>query len=121
MKKILIIDDDWAIRMLYKEELFEEGYGVVTISGGKGLMELIRKENPDLIVLDIRLGEENGLDILQDIRNTYYDLPVILCTAYPQYSGDLRCIASDYYVVKGSDMRELKFKIKMALETTKNF
>jgi DNA-binding response OmpR family regulator len=62
------------------------------------------------------LGEYDGLDLLQDIRKTYYDLPVILCSAYPVYKYDLKSIAADYYVVKNSTLEELKLKIKMALE-----
>ncbi|MCK4788702.1 MAG: hypothetical protein KAV87_33475, partial [Desulfobacteraceae bacterium] len=58
----------------------------------------------------------DGLDLLQDIRNTYYDLPVILCTAYYDYKYDLKSIAADYYVVKSSNMKNLKAKIRMAIE-----
>ena len=53
---------------------------------------------------------------MQKIRNTYYDLPVILCTAYPDYKNDLRSIAADYYVLKSPDLSELKQKIRMAIE-----
>ncbi len=49
-------------------------------------------------------------------RNTYYRLPVVLCTAYPAFKDDLKSIAADYYVLKSSDLKELKSKIKMALE-----
>lgn len=121
MNKIIIVDDDALIQILYADELVEEGYEVITIGDGSHLLELIRQKLPDLIVLDIRLGKYNGLDLLQDIRNTYYDLPVILCSAYPDFKYDLKAIAADYYVVKSSDLRELKLKIKMALEGGKQF
>ncbi|MBN2033101.1 MAG: response regulator [Deltaproteobacteria bacterium] len=116
MNKILIVDDDLAIRILYAEELIEEGYEVVTYDGGKDLLNVINEETPDLVLLDIRLGEESGLDILQDIRNTYYNLPVILCTAYQDFKYDLKSIAADYYVLKSSDMKDLKLKVKMAFQ-----
>ncbi len=115
MKKILIVDDEASIRMLYADELFEEGYEVSTIGEGSRVMKSIEKEGPDLIILDIRLGKHNGLDILQDIRNTYYDMPVILCTAYPTFKNDLKSIAADYYVVKSSNLGELKVKVRRAL------
>jgi DNA-binding response OmpR family regulator len=115
MTKILIVDNDSAIRMLYADELIEQGYEAVTYSGRKGLMDVIQKETPDLVVLDIRLGEDNGLDVLQDIRNKYYELPVILCTSYPaDFKYDMKSIAADHYVLKTSHMRELNLKIKMA-------
>lgn len=116
MDKILIVDDEKSIQILYTDELTEEGYEVITCGDGSRLMELIEQKRPDLVVMDIRLGRHNGLDLLQDIRNTYYDLPVILCTAYPTFKYDLKSIAADYYVVKSSNLEELKLKIKMALE-----
>jgi CheY-like chemotaxis protein len=116
MKKILIVDDEEVIRMLYSEELEEEGYEVVTTGTGQGLIELMAKEKPDLVVLDIKMAEHDGLDLLQDIRKDFYNIPVILCSAYSSFKGDLKSIAADYYVVKSADLTELKQKIKMALE-----
>jgi CheY-like chemotaxis protein len=116
MKKILIVDDEEVIRMLYAEELEEEGYEVVTAGSGHGLVEMIEKGKPDLVILDIKMAEHDGLDLLQDIRKEFYDIPVILCSAYSSFKGDLKSIAADYYVVKSADLSELKQKIKMALE-----
>ncbi len=116
MKKILIVDDEEVIRMLYSEELEEDGYEVITTGTGIGLLELIEKEKPALVVLDIKMAEHDGLDLLQDIRKDYYNIPVILCSAYSSFKGDLKSIAADYYVVKSADLTELKQKIKMALE-----
>ena len=114
--KILIVDDEEVILMLYKEELEEEGYNVITTSDGYKLLEKIDTEEPDLVLLDIKMAEYNGLDLLQDIRKKFYNIPVILCSAYSSFKGDLKSIAADYYVVKSSDLSELKQKIKMALE-----
>ena len=116
MNKILIVDDDESIRMLYADELAEEGYDVITTGDGFMVMELIEKENPDVLVMDIKLRKYSGLDLLQDIRNTHYDLPVILCTAYSAFNYDLKSIAADYYVIKSSNLGELKMKIRMSLE-----
>ncbi len=121
MNKILIVDDEEAIQILYAEELTEEGYKVITTGDGSRILEVIKQERPDLIVLDIILGEYSGLDLLEDIRNTYYNLPVILCTAYSTFKYDLRSIAADHYVIKSSDLTELKLKIKMAIEGNREF
>ncbi|MCB2193194.1 MAG: response regulator [Deltaproteobacteria bacterium] len=117
MAKILIVDDEEHIRFLYSEELADEGYDVATADSGFQLLERIEKEKPDLVVLDIKMVDYNGLDLLQDIRNKYYDLPVILCTAYDTFKEDMKSIAADFYVIKSFDLTELKNKIKMALET----
>ncbi len=118
MAKILIVDDEEHIRFLYSEELTEAGYEVITADSGYKLMERIEQEKPDLIVLDIKMVDYNGLDLLQDIRNKYYDLPVVLCTAYDTFKEDMKSIAADFYVIKSFDLSELKTKIAMALEAT---
>lgn len=116
MAKILVVDDEEHIRMLYAEELKDAGYEVITAESGHGLLELIENEKPDLIILDIKLVDYNGLDLLQDIRQRFYDLPVILSTAYDTFKEDTKSLAADYYVVKSFDLTELKKKIAMALE-----
>ena len=121
MNKILVLDDNKSIQLLYSDELTEEGYQVVTSGDGSRVMELIEKESPDLIVLDTRLGKYDGLDLLQQIRNTYNDLPVILCTAYPTFKRGLKSMAADYYVHKSSNLKELKLRVKMALEGERAF
>jgi two-component system response regulator (stage 0 sporulation protein F) len=119
MRKILVIDDDQGVRMLYADELADEGYEVVTYGDGSRLIEFIKKERPDVVVMDIRLGKYDGLDLLQDVRNTFDRLPVIICTAYPSFRHDLKSVAADDYVLKSSDLRELKLKIGMAFEGRK--
>ena len=103
---------------LYSEELKEEGYEVITADSGHLLLERIRKEKPDVVVLDIKMVDYNGLDLLQDIRNEFYDLPVVLCTAYDAFKEDIKSVAADFYVVKSFDLTELKQKITMAIEAT---
>ncbi|MCA1959279.1 MAG: response regulator [Desulfomonile sp.] len=116
MSKILIVDDEEGIRMLYSMELRDDGYEVITLPDGKGLLELVDKEQPDCIVLDIKMREYDGLDLLQQIRKKHYDLPVILNSAYSSFKVDLKAVAADYYVVKSSDLTELKEKLRVALE-----
>lgn len=117
MAKILIVDDEEHVRLLYSEELLEEGYEVCVADTGYELIERIEREKPDLVILDIKLAEYSGLDLLQDIRNKFYNLPVILSTAYDVFKQDLKSVAADYYVTKSFDLTELKKRIAMALET----
>ena len=121
MGRILIVDDEESTCLLYAEELSEEGYEVIITNDYLGLLEIIKQQRPDLIVLDIRLGEYNGLDLLQDIRNVYYDMPVILCSVYSIFKYDIKSIAADFYVVKSFDLTELKLKIKKAMESVMQF
>jgi DNA-binding response OmpR family regulator len=116
MPKILIVDDEEGIRMLYSMELQDEGYEIITLPDGNGLLEVLEKQRPDCVIMDIKMKEFSGLDLLQQIRKRYYDLPVILNSAYSSFKVDLKSVAADYYVVKSSDLTELKEKLRLALE-----
>jgi DNA-binding response OmpR family regulator len=118
MAKILIVDDEKHIRLLYSEELKEEGYDVALAADGADIVDRIEQERPDVVILDIKMVSSNGLDVLQEIRNKYYNLPVILCSAYGSYKVDVKSIAADAYVVKSSDLTELKNKIAQVLEAS---
>lgn len=117
MSRVLIVDDEEHIRSLYKLELEDDGYEVNTLGSGKKLLETIDTFKPDAIILDIKMVDVSGLDLLQQVRDSHYDLPVILCSAYGSFKGDIKSVAADYYVVKSSDLTELKKKLKIALET----
>ena len=115
-KKILVIDDERHIRMLYQEELLNEGYEVAQSDGQEPVLEVIRREKPDLIILDIKIGPDiSGLDLLQTLRGPHPNLPVILSTAYDSFQYDLKSIAADGYVVKSVELSELKDKISSIL------
>jgi len=118
MARILIVDDEKHIRLLYSEELKEEGYEVFVAADGNDILDRIEKDRPDVIILDIKMVSSNGLDVLQEVRNRYYTLPVILCSAYGSYKADVKSIAADAYVVKSSDLTELKNKIAQVLEAS---
>ncbi len=114
---ILVVDDEKHIRMLYREELEAEGYPVATSDGSEDILSVIKREDPGLIILDIKLGiDRSGLDLLQEIRRENQTIPVILSTAYDSFKHDLKSIAADYYVVKSVDLTELKLKVNQALQ-----
>jgi len=115
MARILLVDDEEYIRLFYSEELSEEGHKVWTVATGHELLERIRHIQPEVVVLDIRLVDYDGLELLQEIRNQYHDLPVILCTAYDTYKEDPKSMAADYYVVKSFELSQLKRAIEKAL------
>jgi len=114
--RILVVDDEKHIRMLYREELEAEGYTVATSDGEEDILDVISREGPTIVLLDIKLGvNRSGLDLLQEIRTKDQQIPVILSTAYDSFQHDLKSIAADYYVVKSVDLTELKDKVRMAL------
>ena len=115
MARVLLVDDEEYIRRLYTEELSEEGHEVFTMASGHNLLNRIDSLQPEAVVLDIKLVDYDGLELLQEIRNLYHDLPVILCTAYDTYKDDPKSIAADYYIVKSFDLSELKMAIHRAI------
>jgi DNA-binding response OmpR family regulator len=114
--KILIVDDNEDFRILCGYELEDDGYDVVMAGTAAGGMESFRKEKPDLVVLDIKLPDMDGLELLGRIKQIRNDVPVIMHTAF-DYMYDLACDASDAYVVKSADLRELKGRIAQLIKS----
>jgi DNA-binding response OmpR family regulator len=119
--RILHIDNDDAIRFLYEEELTEEGYEVIGTSNCEGILDNIAKFSPNIIIFEPKVPKTDGLDILQEIRNMYYNIPVIISTACSDLRYDPRSMVADYFVIKSFDLRGLKLRIKMALDCRKVF
>jgi len=116
MSRILVVDDESSIRLLYSHELADEGYEITTASSAAEAVEALQKDDFDLILLDIKLKNESGLDLLQKIVKDRHNLPVILCTAFSCYKDDFSAWLADGYVVKSADLQELKNEIKKVLE-----
>ncbi len=117
MSRIMVIDDEKYIREWYSIELSDMGHEVNTVGTCCKIFKRIECFQPHLIVLDIRLIDCDGLELLQEIRNCYPEIPVIICSAYDSYRHDIKTIAADYYVIKSFDLSELKSKIERSLET----
>jgi DNA-binding response OmpR family regulator len=116
--KILVIDDDPSIRILYKEELEEEGYTVLTAESGKEAMHVFEREQPHLVTLDILMPGINGVELLNTLKEKYPDLPVVMNTAYPD-RDTFAVWEPDAYIAKSSDMVELKKIIRELLPHNK--
>lgn len=114
--KILLLDPDEAIQMLYRDELGEEGYEVIPLTETGQVMQYIEIHQPSLMVMEAGLYGHNGLRLLQDIRNTYPELPVILCTADPSFKKAPTAHAADDVILKGMSVSELKQSVKNLLE-----
>jgi CheY-like chemotaxis protein len=112
MQTILIVDDDRNLRRLYKSELENEGYRVIVAQNGRIALGLVETERPDLIVMDIRMPEMDGLEAMARVLKHHKNIPVILNTAYSSYLDNFSTWAAEGYVVKSSDLIPLKEKIR---------
>ncbi len=115
MANLLVIDDEGDIRHLYAAELEDEGHMVVTCGSSKEALEQLRRQIFDLVVLDIQLDQESGLELLQKIAKEQEKIPVILCSAYSCYKDDFSSWLADAYVVKSSNLDELKEEVRRVL------
>lgn len=115
MSRLLVVDDEANIRLLYAEELAEEGYDVVTAANISEAAEKLQGGTFDLAVLDIKLKNESGIELLQQLVKERHDMPVILCSAFSCYKDDFSAWLADGYVVKSGDLSELKSEIARVL------
>jgi len=111
-KKLLIVEDEKNLCVLYKEELTKEGYKVTAVMDADAALELVKKHKFDLIITDIRMPVKNGIDLITQIMALRKDIPIIINTAYQSYKHDFMTWAADAYVVKSASLDELKSKIK---------
>lgn len=108
MKKILLVDDEESIQLLYREEFRDEGFEVVSALNGTEALEKFKADDFDLVILDIQMPGMNGIEVLRQMKMMNPDIPVILSSAFNEYKQDLGAWASDEYVVKSADISELK-------------
>jgi DNA-binding response OmpR family regulator len=114
--RVLIVEDDENQRLLYSEELKEEGYLPILAKNGKEAIRILKDFRPDLVVLDIVMPVMDGMEALGRIIGKYKDIPIILHSFYPHYRDDFMSWAADAYLIKSSDLTELKKTIKNLLE-----
>ncbi|NOY87699.1 MAG: response regulator [Deltaproteobacteria bacterium] len=112
MRTILVVDDEEDIRLLYKEELEEDGYNVLLASDGQEAVERLVKDKPDLVALDIRMPDMDGIEVLQRIRGMDREIPIVISTAYGDYRQNFDVWAADAFVVKTANLDELKNTIR---------
>lgn len=115
-EKVLLVDDDEKLRNLLREYLEGYGYRVLTLVDGSAVPETIKKELPDIVILDIMMPVKDGLDVLKDIRRTF-PIPVIMLTAKGEAADRIVGLelGADDYLPKPFDPRELLARIKAVL------
>ena len=111
MKKILIVEDEKNIRLLYDEELSAEGYIVTTVQDGLRALKILTLQDFDLLILDVKMPIMDGRMICKKIKNENINIPIIINTAYDNYRMDFEELKADAYVIKSSDISHLKNKV----------
>jgi DNA-binding response OmpR family regulator len=124
-KTILVVDDEKNIRMLFEDELVEAGFQVITAENGTEGLRLALQAKPDLILLDIKMPDMHGVEVLQKLREEDKTTPVIMITAHGARSTVSRSMTEwairskelniADYITKPVDLDELITKIKQIL------
>lgn len=119
MEKILIIDDEAFIRENVERILNEEGYQVLSAEGGKKALELVSEEEVDLVLLDLNLGTENGIDVLRSLKEIDPDILVIIITGFGSVESavDSLKMGAFHYMKKPFKADALRVIVKLALQT----
>jgi DNA-binding NtrC family response regulator len=116
---ILVVDDQESIRHFISKNLEDEGYDVICASAGKQALSAIRDQAPDLVLLDLRLPDINGLEVLRRARQDDKDLCVIIMTAFGEVESAVKAmkLGAFDYVNKPINLEQLQMMVEKALES----
>ena len=105
---VLVIDDDETIRHFLPRELRAEGYQVLTAESGKAGLQILEKEPVDLVLLDIRMPDLSGIQVLERIRQQWPDQVVVMLTGEPDHETAVQAmrLGARDYLTKGKPIRE---------------
>jgi DNA-binding response OmpR family regulator len=119
-ERILIVEDEQAVARGLEYGLTSEGFTVLWAGTGEQALEIARKENPDLILLDIRLPGMSGFDVCRQLRTEGRRLPILMLTARDEELDKVVGLelGADDYVVKPYSMRELISRVRALLRRT---
>ena len=121
MFHILVVDDDKNTRLLFRAELENAGYTVVTATDGKEALEIMDREHIDLVVLDIMMPNMDGYEFTRLLRESQNNLPILMVSA-KQLPADKHkgfMVGTDDYMTKPIDGEEMLYRIRALLRRAK--
>jgi len=120
-KTILVVDDEKEICTVLSDNLSQEGYWVFTAYNWKTALELVKKEKPDLVILDIRMPEMDGIEVLRRMKKIKKEIVVIMLTAYGTLETARKAmkLGAYDYITKPFDLFSLKSIVKEGLKKLK--
>ncbi|HJV46728.1 MAG TPA: response regulator [Bacillota bacterium] len=115
--KILIVDDQYGIRVLLYEVFGKEGYQTFQAANGKQALEIVGNESPDLVILDMKIPGMDGLEILKEIKKINKEIKVIMMTAYGELDmiKEATELGAVTHFTKPFDIDELRLAVKSQL------
>ena len=115
-RRVLVVDDEPQIRAVLRAYLEADGFSVTEAGTGGDALRLVRSEGPSLVLLDVRLPDVDGIEVLRTLRQ-YSQVPVILVTARSEEVDKLvgLGVGADDYVTKPFSPREIVARAKAVL------
>ena len=116
--RILVVEDDAEMRSLLTDELLDEGYEVLQAVDGEDAASRLVQERFDLVITDVVMPRSGGLDLLSNVRKVYPNMPVILITAFGDWSSLVKAYEEGAfnYICKPFKIAELKDSVRKALK-----
>jgi len=120
MAKILVIDDERSIRNTLKEILEYEKYEVTTAENGIEGLEILKKETFDILLLDIKMPEMDGMEVLEKVRKNYPDIQAIMISGHGNVDTAVKAVKNGAFdfIEKPLDLNRLLVTVKNALDRT---
>src|SRR5438132_11504363 len=118
MERILIVDDDRSIRELLSMHLEERGYGVVSAASGAEGFRLAEETSPSAIILDVRLPDGSGIDLIPELKKRAGETPVLMITAHHDMASTILAMKAGAfdYIHKPIDIQAFDVALDRALE-----
>lgn len=115
--RVLVVDDEPAIRRFVRTSLTAEDYRVTEAEDGQAALESLRREPPDVLVLDLGLPNIDGFDVIRQIRESGSAMPIIVLSSRADEAGKVRALdlGADDYVTKPFGIEELLARLRAAL------
>lgn len=122
-KKIVIVEDEPSLVFTLQDTLENEGYNVFVAEKGDKAIDIVKKENPDLMILDLMLPGMSGYDVCQKVRGMNYTFPIIILTARDQEIDKVTGlnIGADDYMTKPFGVKELLARIQARLRRSDKY
>ena len=119
-EKILIVDDERLVRQSLEKGLTDQGYLVISADNGRGAISLAEEESPDLVLLDLKLPDLNGIEVLKRLREIDKNVTVLIITAYGSIDTAIAAIRSGAYdyLTKPFDLETILLSVRQALEAS---
>lgn len=116
--KLLVLDSERDIRLLYKKEFYQEGYDVITAQKGIEAVEKTLQFNPDVVVMDIKLPGEDGIKVMDNLIKIKRTLPIVINTRDNYYKTDFKTWLAKSFITKSRDLKELKTEISHLVDNS---